>query len=227
MPSAAENQNNEDPQPQSTIASRSPSPAPPAPLANAPGPRATALQKIFNDALQHTLDTCSYKNFSGCFPTAAKYAGVSLEALWRDFIERLGGVCRQEFDAILSQRHVVPSLNDLDRLIADAKRRKEKALEESGPDGVQPPIPPHTLSPETLLQTHLTPFLNTAQQDLKTNLADTQDRNTALIQEIEGQRKEIDVLMQGLENVVRDLEGSVAALNSENGFDEMTRAEMI
>ncbi|KAL9086623.1 MAG: hypothetical protein Q9165_007066 [Trypethelium subeluteriae] len=227
MPSTGDNQSNGDPQPQPPITSRSPSPAPPAPLASAPGPRATALQKIFNDALQHTLDTCSYKNFSGCFPTAAKYAGASMEALWRDFIERLGGVCRQEFDAVLSQRHVVPSLNDLDRLIADAKKRREKALEQSDQDSVQPPIPPHTLSPDTLLQTHLTPFLDTAQHDLKKNLVETQDQNTALIQEIEGQRKEIDALMRGVETVVRDLEGSVVALNSESGFDEMSRIETI
>ena len=35
------------------------------------------------------------------------------------------------------------------------------------------------------------------------------------MQEIEGQRKEIDSLMRGLENVVEDLDGSAAALNAE------------
>ena len=76
------------------MTSRSPSPAPPPPLANSPGPRAAALQKVFNEALQHTLDTCSYTNFAGCFPTTARYAGASLEALWTDFKERLGGLCK-------------------------------------------------------------------------------------------------------------------------------------
>lgn len=74
---------------------------------------------------------------------------------------------------------------------------------------------PHILPPDTLLQTHLTPFLNTAQQDLETRLTETQNQNMILMQEIEGQRKEIESLMRGLENVVEDLDGSVTALKAE------------
>ncbi|KAI9663906.1 MAG: hypothetical protein M1821_007396 [Bathelium mastoideum] len=256
MPSPVKSIANEPAQPQSQppATSRSPSPAPPAPLASAPGPRAAALQKIFHDALQHTLDTCNYTNFSKCFPTTAKYAAASLEALWTDFIERLGSVCRvsevsilssvggwakrlkvmvvnkermifvneeQEFDAILNHRNVIPSLNELDNLISDARRRKEKAMEASVDGAVQPPIPPHTLPPDTLLQTHLTPFLNDTKQDLETRIAETQSDNANLMQQIEAQRKEIESLMHGIENVVGDLEGSVSALSADNGVGEV------
>ena len=86
---------------------------------------------------------------------------------------------------------------------------------------------PHTLPPNELLLTHLTSFLNATQQDLETRLAETQKHNLSLMEEIEGQRKEIDLLIKGVENVVGDLEGSVAALNTTEGVGEMARVETV
>jgi kinetochore protein NNF1 len=40
---------------------------------------------------------------------------------------------RREFDSILDDRHVVPSLNELDGLIEEARRRKGKAKEGEAP----------------------------------------------------------------------------------------------
>jgi kinetochore protein NNF1 len=40
---------------------------------------------------------------------------------------------RREFDSILEDRHVVPSLNELDGLIEEARRRKGKAKEGEAP----------------------------------------------------------------------------------------------
>ncbi|KAI9706152.1 MAG: hypothetical protein M1820_004913 [Bogoriella megaspora] len=201
-----------DPQPENPQlpTSRSPSPTAPAPTQTTPGPRATALQKIFSDALTHTLSACSYANFAACFPTPARYAAESLEGLWRDFTERLRGVCEDEFDAILKQRNVVPALNELDRLVGEAKRRKERTG-----DG-EVPVAPHTLPPDTLVQAHLTPFLTSAKEDMEKKLEETQNRNVELMREIEGQRREIEALVKGLENVVGDLDGSIEALSRDD-----------
>lgn len=73
---------------------RSPSPPPAPPVARAPGPRATALQKVFNDALSHTLRACSYNNFAECFPTPAKYVPQALDGLHRDFVGKLEEMCK-------------------------------------------------------------------------------------------------------------------------------------
>ncbi len=119
-----------------TLPSRSPSPASRPPIPTAPGPRATALQKLYTDAIAHVLKTCSYPNFSSCFPTAAQHVPGSLKFLHEQFTEKLGESMRKEFDAILEDRHVVGSLNELDGLIDDAKRRKGKSAE-----GEDAPLP--------------------------------------------------------------------------------------
>lgn len=72
----------------------SPSPAPQPPTASAPGPRASALEKIFNDALSHTLKACSYTNFAACFPTPARYVPESLTALHKEFVMKLEERCK-------------------------------------------------------------------------------------------------------------------------------------
>jgi hypothetical protein len=120
---------------------RSPSPAPPPPVAAAPGPRATALQKLYGDAIAHVLKTCSYSNFASCFPTPAKQVPDSLRHLHEQFTDRLGASMRMNFDQILTERNVVPSLNELDGLIEDAKKRKTKAEEDADGQPIQTPVP--------------------------------------------------------------------------------------
>lgn len=112
--------------------SRSPSPASRPPIAAAPGPRATALQKLYSDAIAHVLKTCSYNNFSAGFPTPAQQVPGSFKLLHEQFVEKLGDSMRREFDGILEERGVVASLNELDGLVEEARRRKEKGAEEGG-----------------------------------------------------------------------------------------------
>ncbi len=77
--------------------SRRDSPTPPPPVAESPGPRATALQRVFAEALAHTLKTCSYKNFAACFPTPAQHVPESLQDLWRNFTQQLEERCKVGF----------------------------------------------------------------------------------------------------------------------------------
>lgn len=48
---------------------------------------------------------------------------------------------QKEFDAILQDRNVIPALNDLDRLVEDARKRKAKVEEEAQGGPVQAPVP--------------------------------------------------------------------------------------
>ena len=72
----------------------SPSPPPRPPVSLVPGPRAEALQKIFDGALKTTLKTVSYDNFAACFPTPARRVPDALGGLHRDFVNRLSEVCK-------------------------------------------------------------------------------------------------------------------------------------
>ncbi|KAI7286854.1 hypothetical protein KC345_g961 [Hortaea werneckii] len=191
---------------------RSPSPASAPPVASAPGPRAAALQKLYNDAINHVLKTCSYDNFAKCFPTPSREVPQSMRQLHEQFNEKLGNQLRSNFEDVLRDRNVVPSLNELDRLVEEAKRRKTRAQEE----GVESsPMPPHTLPAAQLYLAHLSPSLAQASQDIQQQQEVTQAENSELLARVLQQRSEIATLVQGLENVVADLDASVAALKPE------------
>lgn len=103
----------------------SPSPPPPAPVPLTPGPRAAYLQKIFDQALARTLRANSYANFSGCFPTPAKHVPASLESVWRQLNAKLEESAVAEFEDILRERNAIGQLNELDRLVGEARYRKD------------------------------------------------------------------------------------------------------
>jgi len=121
--------------------SRSPSPAAAPPIEATPGPRAATLHKLYEEAITHTLNVCDYEKFAKCFPTTAENRPDALQNLHKEFIFHLGERFRKEFEITLRERNVVPALNDLDRLVERARRRKAKA--EAGANGgaVQPPTP--------------------------------------------------------------------------------------
>ncbi|PWY86351.1 MIND kinetochore complex component Nnf1 [Aspergillus sclerotioniger CBS 115572] len=182
----------------------SPSPPPPAPVALTPGPRAAKLQEIFDKALVRTLRANSYANFSGCFPTPAKHVPASLESVWRQLNAKLEESAKAEFEDILSERDAVRQLNELDRLVGEARYRKERGEGEES-------VAPHTLSPEELYRAHLLPCLMETQSDLDAKIESVQTENVELAGKVQAQRLEIESLLSGLEAVVADLEGAAAA----------------
>lgn len=188
---------------------RSPSPALPPPTPSAPGPRATALQKLYSDAITHILKTCSYANFASCYPTPSSAVPGSMKQLHEQFTGKLAEYMRREFENILEDRNVVPSLNELDRLIENAKRRKARAAEKG--DGGEV-VPPHTLPAQQLYISHLAPRLKGYDTEIKARQEALAGENQELIERVMQQRRDIQRLMEGLEGVVGDLNGSVKAL---------------
>ncbi|KAI9839144.1 MAG: hypothetical protein M1819_003137 [Sarea resinae] len=192
----------------------SPSPPPPAPIAQSPGPRATALTNLFNSALSHVLKQCSYENFAACFPTPAKRVPEALKGMWRAMTGRFEELAKAEFEDILTERAVIANLNELDRLISDASRRKARsaASTSTSENSADAPVAPHLLPPPTHYHAHLAPFLSQHQSLLNAKLQTVQSQNAALLSSIETQRREIEALVAGVEGVVRDLEGAAAAM---------------
>ena len=100
--------------------------APPV-VVEAAGPRATRFKDLYAQALDHTLSKLAYDNLAGCYPTIAARNGTVLEHIRAQMANKLDEKCRAEFDTILASRAVVPKLNELEALVADAgARRKEE-----------------------------------------------------------------------------------------------------
>lgn len=72
-----------------------------------------------------TLRANSYANFAACFPTPAKHVPASLESVWRQLNAKLEESAKAEFNDILREKNAVRGLNELDRLVGEAKYRKE------------------------------------------------------------------------------------------------------
>lgn len=113
----------------------SPSPPPPAPVPLTPGPRASRLQQVFDQALARTLRANSYSSFSSCFPTPAKHVPASLESVWRQLNAKLEESARAEFEDIVAERDAVRQLNELDRLVGEARFRKDNDGDGHGEEG--------------------------------------------------------------------------------------------
>ncbi|KAF9885614.1 hypothetical protein FE257_012705 [Aspergillus nanangensis] len=175
--------------------------------------------RIFDQALGRTLRANSYANFSGCFPTPAKQVPASLESVWRQLNAKLEESARAEFEDILRERHAVEQLNELDRLVGEAKFRRENGQGEGE-------VAPHTLLPDELYRAHITPYLQDAQATLNAKQETTEVENTELAQRVQAQRKEIEELLSSLDGVVGDLKGAAAAA-TQFGADNDLRKEAI
>ena len=101
------------------------SPAISPPISQTPGPRATRLKQVFDQALGRTLRANSYANFAGCFPTPARHVPSSLESVWRQLNAKLEESAKAEFGDIVRERDLVGLLNELDRLVGEARFRRE------------------------------------------------------------------------------------------------------
>ncbi|KAL4950855.1 Nnf1-domain-containing protein [Aspergillus filifer] len=202
----------------------SPSPPPRPPIAQTPGPRVTRLQEIYAQALARTLRANSYANFAACFPTPARYVPASLESVWRQLNAKLEESAKAEFEDILVERDAIAQLNELDRLVGEARVRRERGEREAGKG--EGSVPPHTLPPDDLFRAHLTPQLEKTKEVLDGKIQDTEVQNVELAQKVQAQRAEIERLLAGLESVVADVEGAAAAA-TEYGSENNLRKEAL
>ena len=77
---------------------------------------------------------------------------------------------------------------------------------------------PHTLSGQELYEAHLAPHLQVAGETLRERLSRSQSHNAEMMDKVTAQRMEIEGLVNGLEGIVKDIEGSVEAARA-GGLD--------
>ena len=75
---------------------------------------------------------------------------------------------------------------------------------------------PHALPAQQLYLSHLAPSISQQSQSLQLRQEALQAENAEILQRVLQQRKEIEGIMKGLENVVADLDQSAAALKAED-----------
>ncbi|KAI1144613.1 Nnf1-domain-containing protein [Hypoxylon sp. FL0543] len=168
-----------------------------------PGLRASRFQQVLDSSLSHTLAKISWDNFAACYPTIAAQSPAVLRAVQKQMVDRLGALCKKEFDTVLQSRNVVAKLNELESLVSEAERRRDDAGV-----GAEAPIPPHMLPPDQILAAHLAPHLAQQQSQLNAKLQTVQAHNAKLFSDIQKQREEMQSLMALLQKVFEDIDGA-------------------
>lgn len=114
----------------------------------------------------------------------------------------------------MEERNIVHHLNKLEDIIATARYRKAQSSSDLPPSDL-PEIPSHTQPPPALLKANLTPHLQSQQSLLNARLQTVESQNAQAAKRIMEQRKEIEVLVGGLERLIGDLEGAGEGLGEE------------
>ncbi|KAF8471811.1 Nnf1-domain-containing protein [Kalaharituber pfeilii] len=201
--------------PPALSAAAAPPPGPePAPAT--PGLRATAFREVLSRALHHTLKGLTDPHFLSCFPTPAAHPAhrATLLDVHRQLITQYDALATASFENVLERFETVTKLNELDRLIEEAKARKAKAeaeaeKEKKGGPSNEKEVIPSTLPPLSILSLHLAPHLLKAQTALLEKLDVVQKENEVLVKKLEEQREEVLMLEGKLRKVVEEVEGTV------------------
>lgn len=167
-----------------------------------PGPRASRFQEVLDSSLSHTLGKISWENFAACYPTVAAQAPAVLRAVQKQMVDRLGALCKKEFESVMQTRNVVAKLNELEGLVIEAERKRDEA----GVVGAEAPVPPHMLPPDEVLAAHLAPHLAQQQSQLNAKLQTVQAHNARLFADIQRQRAEMQSLVGLLLKVMEDID---------------------
>lgn len=157
-----------------------------------------------SSSLSHALGKISWDNFASCYPTVAAQAPGVLKAVQKQMVDRLGALCKKEFDSVLQSRNVVAKLNELESLVSEAEQRRDEA----GVVEAEAPIPPHMLPADQILAAHLAPHLAQQQSQLNAKLQTVQAHNAKLFDDIQKQRAEMLSLMGLLHKVFEDIDGA-------------------
>ncbi|KAI4858677.1 Nnf1-domain-containing protein [Hypoxylon rubiginosum] len=201
---ASSSQQQDQPQPQLQSQPPTSPPLPSRHTPQTPGLRASRFQDLLDSSLSHTLGKIGWDNFASCYPTVAARAPGVLRAVQRQMVERLGALCKKEFDSVLQSRNVVAKLNELESLVSEAEHRRDEA----GVVGAEAPIPPHMLPADQILAAHLAPHLAQQQSQLNAKLQTVQAHNAKLFDDIQKQRAEMQSLMGLLHKVFEDIDGA-------------------
>ncbi|KAJ3160918.1 hypothetical protein HDU86_008280 [Geranomyces michiganensis] len=97
------------------------------------GPRARKLRQVFDAALAACFKACSYERLAQAFPRIARDNPEALRSARDQLVEFIRESIKEEFEDINEDRDVMPSLNQIDRIIAAAHRKlKEDFKAERG-----------------------------------------------------------------------------------------------
>lgn len=143
------------------------------------GIRFTLLQKVLEKSLSESTKTITLEKLKGCYPELALTEdGVkAMEIVRSQITEIWQEKSLAEFNAVFKERDVENSLNELDRLIEEAKRRQKR-------NNIEERFYPDELTPREIVSTSLLSSQQRCIDELEKTLAEIQNDNSNLCKEL-------------------------------------------
>lgn len=173
--------------------------------------RYNRLSQISKRALQESFKHFTYEKLASCYPhisstPAGKHA---LEQALIQITKFFNDTATEQFEAIYSERNVLPLMAELDELIEAARQRQAESKNASSKDpalGQDAPVNLDQLTPEAIIQAHLLPLQRAEEARLEEELAELKRENQALLDKLAAGNARAMELLNNLSRAVTDLQ---------------------
>ncbi|CAG8677215.1 21039_t:CDS:2 [Rhizophagus irregularis] len=158
--------------------------------------RSKKVKQMLGSCLGETLDNFSYEKVAQCYPTLAKEQPERLQQALSQVKEFLKTNTEEEFEAILEQRNILEKLDELDDIIAKAKKCQK--------DGHSPIQPMINVDPKTIIRAKTLPIKFEEKKNLEREFLKINQENESLMSEVRIKKKQIDCLSQSIQEIITE-----------------------
>ncbi|CAO3696609.1 unnamed protein product [Umbelopsis ramanniana] len=169
---------------------------------NGLGKRATKLNMLFEKYVERIIQSVSYAKFAICFSDLNEQQHEALVMAHKQVCEYLEQSIREDFHSILAERQLVEKLNELDKLVEEAKRSNNAAELKRPGAGI-------VVEPEQALRARSVPLKQVELERLRKQHAELQGQNQGLMKTIVTQRDQLTGLCNNVSQSLGQFEQAV------------------
>ncbi|KAJ3153968.1 hypothetical protein HDU89_008835 [Geranomyces variabilis] len=185
------------------------------------GPRAHKLRQVFDAALTACLKACSYERLAQAFPRIARDNPEALRSAREQLVAFIREAIKEEFEDINADRDVMPSLNQIDRIIAAAHLKLKEDFKAGRNNGIkalgaseQEECLHFRVSAEQAVTAHAVQAKRREVERLKAQLAEMQEANYMARSRIAADRGVAAEMQSEIQAMIADLLPSQTLLDS-------------
>ncbi|KAI8578876.1 hypothetical protein K450DRAFT_244921 [Umbelopsis ramanniana AG] len=168
---------------------------------NGLGKRAKKLNMLFEKYIERIIQSVSYAKFAICFSELDEQQHEALVMAHQQVCEYLEKSIREDFHSILVERQLIEKLNELDKLVEEAKRNNTAEARRSGAGVV--------VEPEQALRARSVPLKQAEIERLRKQHAELQGQNQDLMKSIVNQRDQLAGLCNNVSQSLGQFEQAV------------------
>ncbi|KAH8556820.1 Nnf1-domain-containing protein [Umbelopsis sp. PMI_123] len=182
---------------------------------NGLGKRATKLNMLFEKYVERIIQSISYAKFAICFSELDEQQHEALVMAHQQVCAYLESSIRDDFQNILSERQLIEKLNELDKLVEEAKRNSNAAELKRSAAGI-------VIEPEQALRARSIPLKLAEIERLRKQYSELQGQNQHLMKTIVNQRDQLTGLCNSVSQSLGQFEQAVETASGMSDSRDLT-----